>query len=47
MSKTKEVDVNQEVANYIVETLRDPELKKEPAMVAAIAELYATLIRYY
>lgn len=34
------VDVQQELFTFIVETLRMPETKENPKMVAAISELY-------
>lgn len=43
----KQVDVKQEVSSFIVEVLQDPQTKKNPAMVAAIAELYEVIAHWY
>lgn len=37
------VNVSQEINNFIVAVLRYPGTKENPAMVAAIAELYKTI----
>jgi len=39
MSDKKEINVAYEIALFCIETLERPETKKDPAMVAAIAEL--------
>ncbi|MGL5897280.1 MAG: hypothetical protein ACRCZN_09960 [Lactococcus lactis] len=40
----EEVSVSQEISNFIVDVLRLPSTKENPAMVAAIAELYKVII---
>ncbi|MFK5290172.1 hypothetical protein ACI3PH_05425 [Lactococcus lactis] len=40
------ITVNQAVAHFIISALMDSKTKENPAMVAAIAELYTSLVKY-
>lgn len=39
-----DVDVTNELNKFIVATVRDPETRKSPEMVAAIARLYEVIL---
>lgn len=42
--ETEAVDVNQEVANFIVKVLRTEEIQNSPEIIEAISGLYRTLM---